>query len=302
MNPRPSRLAFLAFVLTLPRLVPAMPLAVPTPVKIACIGDSITEGAGLANATQESYPARLQRLLGTNYVVRNYGVSGRTLLKKGDFPYWKEGAYTQSRNWGPDVVVIKLGTNDSKPYNWKYGTNYVSEFEEFIDSYASLPSHPRVVLCTPAPVYKAGAFDIKPDTVATHIAPSVRDLGARLGLEVIDFHQRLAGHGEWFPDTVHPNTKGMAVMAAIVFAQITHAPPLTESPSLAAVALPNRRVALRWPANPAAATFVLQSAPQFAVLTNTSWVVVDQIPYLGNALIQVTNTTTTARFYRLWQP
>jgi len=61
-----------------------------TPVKIACVGDSITEGSGLTSPATQSYPARLQRLLGTNYNVRNFGVSGRTLLKQGDFPYWKE--------------------------------------------------------------------------------------------------------------------------------------------------------------------------------------------------------------------
>lgn len=58
------------------------------PIKIACAGDSITEGAGLSNPSTQSYPARLQKLLGTNYNVRNFGGSGRTLLKKGDFPYW----------------------------------------------------------------------------------------------------------------------------------------------------------------------------------------------------------------------
>src|SRR5690348_3809700 len=96
-------------------------------LKIACIGDSITMGSGLANPAVESYPGRLQRLLGTNYVVRNYGLSGRTLLKEGDFPYWTESAFTQSKNWAPDIVIIQLGTNDSKPQNWKYGTNFVSE-------------------------------------------------------------------------------------------------------------------------------------------------------------------------------
>src|SRR3989442_10639420 len=84
------------------------------PVKIACIGDSITEGAGLSNPAVESYPARLQRLLGTNAVVRNYGVSGRTLLKEGDFPYWKETFFKQRHDWHPDIVIIQLGTNDSK--------------------------------------------------------------------------------------------------------------------------------------------------------------------------------------------
>jgi lysophospholipase L1-like esterase len=116
-------------------------------VKIACVGDSITEGAGLGNAAVESYPARLQRLLGTNAIVRNYGVSGRTLLKKGDFPYWKELFFKQSHDWVPDIVIIQLGTNDSKPQNWKYGTNFISDYEELIASYASLTNSPKVLVC-----------------------------------------------------------------------------------------------------------------------------------------------------------
>src|SRR5215212_6867855 len=89
-------------------------LGVTPPVKVACVGDSITEGTGLASPATESYPARLQKLLGTNYNVRNFGVSGRTLLKQGDFPYWKEAAFTNSRNFGPNIVIIQLGTNDGK--------------------------------------------------------------------------------------------------------------------------------------------------------------------------------------------
>lgn len=295
--PSPLLLAALALALS---LVPSSLANSPTvPLKVACIGDSITEGATLANPTQESYPPRLQRLLGTNVVVRNYGVSGRTLLKKGDFPYWKEGAYTQSRNWGPDVVIIKLGTNDSKPYNWKYGTNYVSDFEAFIDSYATLPSQPRIVLCTPAPVYRNGAFDIQPGTVATNIAPAVRDLAARLGLEVIDYHTRLAGHGEWFPDTVHPNTRGMAVMAAIandsILRRTDPPPPITLVASRNAA----NRAVFHWPA--AAAGMVLQAATVSTASTWT-WTVADQIPASNGTTIGFTNTVTAARVFRLWQP
>jgi acyl-CoA thioesterase-1 len=162
--------ALLAFVYALVSSAQAVPL------KVACVGDSITEGAGLSNPTLESYPARLQRLTGTNnFLVRNYGVSGRTLLKKGDFPYWKESAFKQSQDWGPDVVIIKLGTNDSKPQNWRHSTNFVADYEEMIGIYSSLPSHPRIFLCTPAPVYANGAFDIKPGIVATNIAPTTRD-------------------------------------------------------------------------------------------------------------------------------
>src|SRR5688500_19400804 len=100
-------------------------VSVAAQVKVACVGDSITEGSGLSNPAVESYPARLQRLLGTNYMVRNFGVSGRTLLRQGDLPYWREVAFTNSQNFGPDIVIIQLRTNESKPNNWRYGTNFV---------------------------------------------------------------------------------------------------------------------------------------------------------------------------------
>src|SRR6516164_7032395 len=90
-------------------------------VKVACIGDSITYGSGLSDRQNECYPAVLGLLLGDDYEVRNYGVSGATMLKSGDHPYWDTSAFSESSNWQPDIVIIMLGTNDSKPWKWQYG-------------------------------------------------------------------------------------------------------------------------------------------------------------------------------------
>ena len=87
-------------------------------IKVACVGNSITEGFGLENPSVESYPAVLQSLLGNNYEVENFGLSARTLLMKGDLPYMKEQRFKDALEFLPDIVTIKLGTNDSKPYNW----------------------------------------------------------------------------------------------------------------------------------------------------------------------------------------
>ncbi|MBL9137769.1 MAG: hypothetical protein JNK85_18005 [Verrucomicrobiales bacterium] len=275
--------------------------AIAVPLKVACVGDSITEGAGLASPAIESYPARLQRLFGTNdYAVRNFGVSGRTLLKKGDFPYWKEAAFRQSQDWGPDVVIIKLGTNDSKPQNWRYGTNFVADYEELVGIYRALPSQPRVIVCTPAPVFKTGAFDIKPGVVATNIAPAARDLATRLGTGLIDFHTRLSDRGAWFPDTVHPNNRGAAAMAAIVFESLASPPPTDLEPELRITTLPSRRVAVEWPA--AHGHLVLEFVTAFAP---TGWVfnVIEQVPYSNGTTLRLTNAATTlTRFYRLSRP
>jgi len=98
------------------------------PIKLACIGNSITFGSGIPDRVKNSYPGQLALMLGDKWEVRNFGVSGRTLLSKGDNPYIKEQFYKNVLAWQPDVITIKLGTNDSKPQNWKYK----DEFEKTI--------------------------------------------------------------------------------------------------------------------------------------------------------------------------
>lgn len=93
---------------------------------VACVGDSITYGAGIPNRQHNSYPAQLGRMLqefDSRWECRNYGVSGATLLRNGDLPYVQQSAYQQARAAAPDVVIIKLGTNDSKPVNWATRTS-----------------------------------------------------------------------------------------------------------------------------------------------------------------------------------
>src|SRR5512145_1305125 len=97
---------------------------------IACVGDSITYGYGLASPNTESYPAVLATLVGSAHRVQNFGVSGATLLKSGDKPYWSEAAFTASTDFAPDVVVVMLGTNDAKPQNWSHEPEFSSDYTE----------------------------------------------------------------------------------------------------------------------------------------------------------------------------
>ena len=142
-------------------------------LKVACIGDSITEGAGVDNPTVNAYPIVLGRLLGTNYQTRNFGVSGRTLLRKGDYPYWNEAAFKNATNYAPNIVTIKLGTNDSKPQNWRYKDQFGRDLSNMIDVFANLPSHPRVFVCLPVPAYGL-QFDINPDIIKNEIIPIIK--------------------------------------------------------------------------------------------------------------------------------
>ena len=59
-------------------------------IRVACIGDSITEGdlgdGDVVPAT--SYPTQLQEMLGERYEVRNFGKCGICLSRSADYSYW----------------------------------------------------------------------------------------------------------------------------------------------------------------------------------------------------------------------
>ena len=181
-------------------------------IRVACIGDSITEGAGVDNPAVNAYPIVLGRLLGTNYQTRNFGVSGTTMLKKGDSPYWKTAQYNSAQTYAPNVVTIKLGTNDSKPQNWRYKDQFAADLRALIDQFANLPSHPRIILCLPVPAYSI-QFDINPGIIKNEIIPIIRAAAREKGLAVVDLYTALSGRPELFPDNIHPNAAGAAIIA-----------------------------------------------------------------------------------------
>jgi acyl-CoA thioesterase-1 len=268
-------------------------------IVVNCVGDSITAGVGAPNG--ESYPAKLQKLLGTNYVVQNFGVSGTTVLTNGDAPYRFTSSFIVS--WArvpyPDIVVILLGSNDSKPQNWIYGTNFYSDYQALAGIYTNASSHPRVLIGTPPPVFNTGFAGINPGIVATNIAPLVRQLGTNANLQVIDFHSLLAGHNEWFPDNVHPNSKGTSVMAAIVYTALLGDTMNGSVPELQLAALPPSKALLTWPA--AAAGWVLQSRASLG--DTNSWSITSQFAVNDGTSLRLTNTVIDpTALFRLWWP
>jgi len=182
-------------------------------IRVACVGNSITYGAGINGRDSLSYPAQLQKMLGSSYKVKNYGLSGRTLLKSGDRPYWKEPLFDSAKAFLPNIVIIKLGTNDSKPFNWdSSSTEYIPDYIEMIKLFQALPSNPIVILGIPAPVF-GDAFNIRANVVHEQIVPMVTKLALDMQLKTIDFYTLLKDHPEMFPDKIHPDANGAKLMA-----------------------------------------------------------------------------------------
>lgn len=185
-------------------------------IKVACIGNSITFGAGLKN--EDKYPVVLQQLLGDKYEVGNYGVSGRTLLKKGDYPYWAEKKYADVLAWQPDIIVIKLGTNDTKPQNWQYKDDFIDNYVEFVNSLKQLASHPKIYLCYPIKIYP-NKFNIR-DSILTEMIPEIKKIKKQTGSKLIDLYKPFIGHPDLYLDGVHPNKAGAVLLAERVYKAI----------------------------------------------------------------------------------
>jgi acyl-CoA thioesterase I len=183
-------------------------------VRVACIGDSITEGAGIE--TGKKYPEQLQRLLGAGFEVQNYGLGGRTLLKKGDRPYWNEARYQEALAWNPQVVIIKLGTNDSKPQNWAYKTEFEADYRALIQSFKALAAKPTIYLCTPIPVFK-DRWGIREQIVHDEVIPMIKQIAAAEGLKIVDLYTAMTGETALVPDGVHPDATGATVMAHEIY-------------------------------------------------------------------------------------
>ena len=97
-------------------------------IKVACVGDSITYGHSVSGWSKNQYPAVLQELLGDSYHVANFGVSGACVNKKGNKPYISRTVYEESIKYDADILVLMLGSNDSKTKNW-------IDMETFLEQY-----------------------------------------------------------------------------------------------------------------------------------------------------------------------
>ena len=192
-------------------------------IKVACVGDSITYGHGVSNWPDNNYPVLLQKLLGSDYHVQSFGVSGRAVQDNSDQPYTALKFYTQSLDYDADIVVFMMGSNDSKPENWFGAEAFRTSLCSLLDSYGDA----KILLCTPAACFfmeehtgTTTSHDLQP-AVAEEIAGIVREVAAERNYPLVDIHALTAANQQWFEaDGVHPGNDGAAAIAQAVYQAI----------------------------------------------------------------------------------
>jgi lysophospholipase L1-like esterase len=208
------------------------------PSHVACVGDSITAGAG-ASGSDKNYPALLQGLLGGEVKVMNFGHGGATMLSAGfgDLPYEDQPEYQEATafvsNAGTGAIVaviILLGTNDSKPFNWipagqpKNDQQYLTDYRAMVEHFTALTPKPMVYLALPFATGDSPCGEISGTVIRDEVLPLIKQLAAEKNLPIIDVNTPTANHPEYFVDGVHPNDSGYVVVAQAMYDGLLRVP------------------------------------------------------------------------------
>ncbi len=198
------------------------------PIKIACVGNSITYGIGVVNREKNNFPQQLQSLLGVSYKVSNFGTRGVTLLPDGNLPYANTTEYKNSIKCKPNIVVIDLGNINPEELeiykqniNNSFYDNFEKDYTQLIKSYSNLSSHPRVILLLPLPSFLVDSNSIFKQVIQKQIISSIQKMAFETGVEVLDLHSLFVDKSDLFLDKVHPSSLGATIISKRLYELIT---------------------------------------------------------------------------------
>ena len=198
------------------------------PLRVACVGNSVTYGYGLRHRDRDAYPVRLQQMLdsayGANhYEVGNFGHSGATLLYKGHRPYIKMPEFHQALDFKPDWVVIHLGLNDTDPRNWPdWKEEFVPDYRALIDSFHTVNPEARILVCQMTPIFdRHPRFQSGTRDWHAQIQKAIEQVAQGAGAQLIDLYTPLHSRPDLFPDALHPNPEGTRILAKTVYGALT---------------------------------------------------------------------------------
>ncbi len=185
----------------------------PTTIRVACVGDSITESSG--------YPTTLQNMLGQDYTVRNFGVSGSTVVQNSKIPYMNQPDFKFAQIFNPDVIVIMLGTNDANPEISHSEENFEQDYTQLISTFQNLDGDEQIFIVKSPPIYSTTS-NYNNTYLSTTILPHLDSIADQMDLPTIDMNTAFSNHSDYFTDGVHPTEDGSYLIATQVYDAIVN--------------------------------------------------------------------------------
>jgi acyl-CoA thioesterase-1 len=179
------------------------------PIKVACVGDSITQDS--------EYPSDLQTMLGSNYTVGNFGSRESTVLRISWKPYMNQPEFQDAKDFNPDIVVIMLGTNDGLKMLHSFNETFDDDYTALVNSFQELESNPQILVAKPPPIF-SNSSDLSSEYYSEAIIPMTEDIATALNLPIIDVYNAFGDNADYLSaDGVHPNDDGAALIASEVY-------------------------------------------------------------------------------------
>ena len=161
----------------------------------------------------------MQTMLGSDYNVTNFGVSGTTVTSP-EIPYFYQPKFEEAKEYLPNIAVIMLGTNDARADHFKSIDYFVADYMELITTIQELESKPEIFLVKPPPIFE-NILELNNTNLVDEIIPRIEQIANDLNLHIIDVYTVLENHPEYFPDGVHPNSEAAKIIAEEVYEAIT---------------------------------------------------------------------------------
>ena len=105
---------------------------------------------------------------------------------RSDRPLMRTALFQRAVEWQPDLIVVKLGTNDSKRQNARYiATDFKLDLSTLIDMFGQQANRPQVYLCTPVPA-TAIRHNINEIIIVNEIIPVIKEVAEERKLHLIE--------------------------------------------------------------------------------------------------------------------
>ncbi len=195
--------------------------------KVACIGDSLTYGHSWP---EEAYPIKLAEALGSSFNVQGFGKNGASVTGFNpplNLKYSTLDEYQASLDFDADIVIIMLGTNDSK--GWSDAEPiFKAEYEKLIEAYREVNPEVKIILVTAPPTMENNKFSIPGNVITNDVVPLQKELADENDLTLVDFSGRFldrADHSDPYAefirgdaafDGVHLTIEGAEFLAELI--------------------------------------------------------------------------------------
>lgn len=198
-------------------------------IKVACVGDSITQGIN-SSRNDLTYPAFLQKILGWDYCVLNAGLSGYAICDNDPYAYANCPQYQTALKFEPDVVVFALGTNDSNPgQDWKDWSDparkdvFLNSARDLLDSFYEVNENAQIFICLPTPLFDGRGWWDAPNwnkNIDAYSLPLIKQIAEEYELPQVDLYSWGFENDAVFTDGLHPKDQTYKDYASAVYERI----------------------------------------------------------------------------------